>query len=83
MQSGLGGTLTTITEKLDTLQTVAARGLSKQLGEFDNHLGTATQKLGASVDELGEVLEGVAQTIENSVSPEQETTPQRSQELRG
>ena len=70
LQSGLAGTLTTITEKMETLQTVSARGLTSQLQEFDNHLGTATQKLGAAVDELGEVLEGAADTIANSAAPQ-------------
>ena len=69
LQSGLAGTLTTITEKMETLQAVSARGLTSQLQEFDNHLGTATQKLGAAVDELGEVLEGAAETIANSAAP--------------
>lgn len=69
LQSGLAGTLTTITEKMETLQAVSARGLTSQLQEFDNHLGTATQKLGAAIDELGEVLEGAAETIANSAAP--------------
>ena len=66
VQSGLGGVLKTITEKMETLQEVSGRGLTKQLQEFDNHLGTATKKLGASVDELGEVLEEAAETIKGA-----------------
>jgi ABC-type transporter Mla subunit MlaD len=60
VQSGLGPLLTTITNKIEALQEVSARGLTHQLQEFDNHLGTATKKLGASVDELGEILDDAA-----------------------
>lgn len=66
VQSGLGGVLKTITDKVETLQEVSGRGLTKHLREFDNHLGTATKKLGASVDELGEVLEEAAETIKGA-----------------
>jgi len=69
VQSGLGSVLTTITEKLGTLQEVAGRGLTKQLQEFDNHLGTATKKLGASVDELGEILDDAAETARRAPGP--------------
>jgi hypothetical protein len=68
VQSGLGDVLTTITAKLETLQEVSGRGLSKQLGEFDNHLGMATQKLGAAVDELGEILDDAADNMRRAAS---------------
>jgi hypothetical protein len=67
VRDGLGAALDTITTKLQTLQEVSSRGLTKQLSEFDNHLGTATQKLGAAVDELSEVLDGATDEIRTAV----------------
>ena len=66
VQSGLGGILGTIGTKLETLQEISGRGLTTQLKEFDNHLGTATKKLGASVEELGEILDDAAETLRAS-----------------
>jgi len=63
VQSGLAGTLDVLSEKLETIQSVTARGLTGQLQEFDNHLGTATQKLGSAVDDLGEALDAAAERI--------------------
>ena len=68
--TGTGGPLTTIADKLQTLQEVSAHGLTTQLREFDNHLGIATKKLGTAVDELGEVLEDAATTITSGAQPQ-------------
>lgn len=63
VQAGLGGILSTITEKLQVLQDVSASGLTAQLQEFDNHLGSATRKLGSAVDELSDVLDGMVDRV--------------------
>jgi ABC-type transporter Mla subunit MlaD len=63
LRTGLGAVLSTITEKIQAFQEVSSRGLTAQLREFDNHLGTATQKLGAAVDELSEVLESATDRL--------------------
>ena len=68
VQSSLSGVLDALAEKLETVQSVTARGLEQQLREFDNHLGTATQKLGSAVDELGEVLDQAADRILGGVN---------------
>jgi hypothetical protein len=67
VRDGLGAALQAITEKLQVLQEVSSRGLTNQLREFDNHLGTATQKLGAAIDELSDVLDGATDKIGSSI----------------
>lgn len=66
VESGLAGALTAITDKIENLQAVSARGLNDQLQTFDNHLGTAVGKLGSAVEQLEEALDDAAERIANA-----------------
>ena len=63
VEKGLSGTLSVISDKIQSLQEVSARGLSDQLKEFDGHLGRALSSLGGAVGQLEESMEDAAERI--------------------
>ena len=75
IDEGLSKVVVKLAGELVRFQEDATDQLRRQLGVFDEHLGTATTKLGSAVRDLGEQLEDASETIANSVkrvSPQQE-----------
>jgi uncharacterized membrane protein len=67
IDEGLAKAVKSLGDELIRFQEDATEQLRRQLGVFDEHLGSATGKLGSAVQDLGERLEDAAETIANSV----------------
>lgn len=67
VDEGLSKAVKALGNELVRFQEDATEQLRRQLGVFDEHLGSATGKLGSAVQDLGERLEDASETIANSV----------------
>lgn len=67
IDEGLSKAVKSLGDELIRFQEDATEQLRRQLGVFDEHLGSATSRLGNAVQDLGERLEEASETIANSV----------------
>src|SRR5262249_48648904 len=67
VDEGLSRAVKALADELVRFQEDATEQLRRQLGVFDEHLGSATGKLGSAVRDLGDRLEEASETIANSV----------------
>jgi hypothetical protein len=67
VDEGLSKAVKALGNELVRFQEDATEQLRRQLGVFDEHLGSATGKLGSAVQDIGERLEDASETIANSV----------------